>query len=618
MVKITNIPNEMVSEILDCVKNVEDLKQCQLTCKEWSTIAQERIYKSVEIHDEKHAKVFFHTIKKSPTLPGQFTKKLYIHYRYFPEQNLNWDPYGYFNLITKYLPNLQNLDTYIHRRMIRRILEEKVRGNLQQLRKFSIVESTPESTELYLAYRNILERLFLSDGATENSPSPKAAQVREYKRLMDKVEDFRDIKELTVDIFTNKSLFKLETHTAKFPHLESIVYVPFRNKLDDLTEGVITDLSQVTPVPTLKELNATSIALTDHTVAYLMHKFPNMIQLILNRPQHDSTYLYPSTMSQETTATFIDFFVSKTHLFDVYFSPKNVPISKIVKMFMRANASAKMDISLMICYNNKQSGSSYPYTRFAKPAAYWELNWPDVTDDNTSMVEVHYDRWGTVNNGVVTLPHLALLDALGTTKLKHLTIESGSKFDNVNEDVELYQREFRNSLDKVIEKCTKLDTASLQICECDLWANGSRTGGGENSRTLKNESITRLELEYAHIHHGGFDLFNQSLLSLRYLTLKQSEYFDMEKGIDMTNQILNNFTWTKPHQDLNGKVVINVIDAIGDEYKTIDQDGIESCTKRIFENASNGYDNVCIRIRCEYLKSITIAFMNFNKTCLVH
>lgn len=56
------------------------------------------------------------------------------------------------------------------------------------------------------------------------------------------------------------------------------------------------------------------------------------------------------------------------------------------------------------------------------------------------------------------------------------------------------------------------------------------------------------------------------------------------------------------------------------EYRVIDENEIKSCSKREFEAINNeGRDEVMHgKIRCRYIRTITVIFKRFTITCDVH
>jgi hypothetical protein len=57
----------------------------------------------------------------------------------------------------------------------------------------------------------------------------------------------------------------------------------------------------------------------------------------------------------------------------------------------------------------------------------------------------------------------------------------------------------------------------------------------------------------------------------------------------------------------------HIMDAIGEVYKKFTENGIQTITKREFDAG-----DYCRRIRCEHIRTITIAYSNFSITCEIH
>lgn len=57
--KWVDLQCETLSKVFELVDGLAQLMECQLTCKEWSSAAQELIYKEVELRDLVIAEKFF-------------------------------------------------------------------------------------------------------------------------------------------------------------------------------------------------------------------------------------------------------------------------------------------------------------------------------------------------------------------------------------------------------------------------------------------------------------------------------------------------------------------------------------------------------------------------------
>lgn len=134
--------------------------------------------------------------------------------------------------------------------------------------------------------------------------------------ITDSINEFQHLQDLYFTSYTNKGIFELEHFIDNCRLLKDVEFTPIC--LDGLhnrqavgrrrDEGEIADLSTVNQLPTVKKFTRDKMMMTDWSIRYLMHKFPQVDRLILNaEPDEDCDTMVLQTFHLNVT-TMLEFF----------------------------------------------------------------------------------------------------------------------------------------------------------------------------------------------------------------------------------------------------------------------------------------------------------------------
>lgn len=274
-----------------------------------------------------------------PSLPGVLVKKVYLQF-----MDKKWNAVQHIKELIEFCPNVEILSIAPGEEVEKLLIKGRQDGYLQKIRLCTLIEfsqSYARSCDMSIAFRDSLEYIYLQDGATPASPTPKQEYVNLYNKLMSHSSEMKHINTMNLKIFTKKSMYKLETYTNKFPLLNAIHYCPCRGDLNDEDEGVIQDLSSVVPVSKVTMFTGSGIRLTDLSAKYFMHKFPNVNYLLINAalvkvPTRQDT----SVLSAEVTVQFFDY-LREVEYYDVVRAFKQETVVNTVTRYMKASAQKK-------------------------------------------------------------------------------------------------------------------------------------------------------------------------------------------------------------------------------------------------------------------------------------
>ncbi|RCH77555.1 hypothetical protein CU098_006418, partial [Rhizopus stolonifer] len=88
------LPQEILEEIFKYL-SPKDNTQCQLTCRRWEQLAQEAVYKEVEIVDDDQMTSFLQSLATSVSLPGKLIRHINIKYPSEEEVTDNYPGYDW-------------------------------------------------------------------------------------------------------------------------------------------------------------------------------------------------------------------------------------------------------------------------------------------------------------------------------------------------------------------------------------------------------------------------------------------------------------------------------------------------------------------------------------------
>lgn len=304
--KWTDLPGEILTKIFELVDGVNQLKECQLVCKKWNQPAQELIYEEVQLEDSVTTDKFFTTISSTGLLGslGSLVQQLYIGKEAFKEDHIT--------LIAQHCQHIEDLDLPFHNASVTSMLiKERVEnGHFQAVSNLHLSTKSPGETSNNVksayAFRDTITWLYIYDGSPTRSPRPKEEFVEMYDNIMEKIQDFKNVKYLKVEVVITRQEEKenlegkLESYlsAAEFPALTTVYHTPHRTNAiifepttvtatnDDegivITEQEQQDLSSVAPMTRVEMFYADNITLNDKSVQYMMHKFPQLEIYSLN------------------------------------------------------------------------------------------------------------------------------------------------------------------------------------------------------------------------------------------------------------------------------------------------------------------------------------------------
>jgi hypothetical protein len=309
------LPAEIIAKIAKEIESHQDIKQFQLTCKNWAPLAQQQLYADIELVTEHQLRAFTENITSNPSL-GLFVERLristvshlfrfmdyYAGTTYTPSRQefyfANWDEYcakprDYFAKLTEYCPNVrQILDTRgfgerFWKLLIRTLQEGKWNqvhliepptassGNLVYYGK-AVWEIRDRLTELQIS--DELHQLVAWHGQDMGSSHSVAEKILAFP----KVQNLTLMKEERCSYIYNFNEYidncvSLKRLTVHCQHLDEDSEEDIMFKEHRILSNIFTIKQQ----HAVKKLDIVLSLINNDTLAYIVRKFPSLSALRL-------------------------------------------------------------------------------------------------------------------------------------------------------------------------------------------------------------------------------------------------------------------------------------------------------------------------------------------------
>jgi hypothetical protein len=274
------LPVEILDIVFDTIANsmypFNDLRQCQLTCKNWSEPAQEHLYKSVTLYEHEQFMKLLTTLCYPGSKSARHLKSITIKYDHVSLE-------GLFRLLLLRCPNIKTLYTVPminHRRLFEEIRQACDRGGCRRLERVIGLDNSSAlyqrmyiNTMYYL--RNSLRDLSLDEDymVRSNDPTHSPWQI---------LNEFQGLRTLNVKMNNVETFYRLGKCTKTCSNLEKLEL--FWDPRVYPNEDMISDIHCMTAYPTVKHLSLSHVHITKQMLEYIIHEFPNLDILTIFQP----------------------------------------------------------------------------------------------------------------------------------------------------------------------------------------------------------------------------------------------------------------------------------------------------------------------------------------------
>lgn len=269
-----SLPFEILRDTFNFLE-VNELLECQLTCRNWYNASLELLYSNIQISSNIEGSKYISTISNHPRL-GSYLKKINTKGVFKRDANTNiWDECNLLNALAEYCPNMLKLDSDEQDlNFWTRISDLAQQGSFSQLQY--LPRSNSDNLESYitttLSFKLSLTCLFILDD--HRFLELDLNNLMAYQMLRDQIYQFKNLQSISFSYQSNKQLSYFDTLIENCPHLKNI-RLAMRVFPED--RMIIEPEKIINPRPNIQELECKwEMVGSEIQLQYLIQKFPNL------------------------------------------------------------------------------------------------------------------------------------------------------------------------------------------------------------------------------------------------------------------------------------------------------------------------------------------------------
>ncbi|KAI7902869.1 uncharacterized protein BX663DRAFT_508701 [Cokeromyces recurvatus] len=640
MVNWDNLSPEILQIIFKHIysddQNAQTLCQCQQVCKGWSRSAQSELYNDVTLKSDLQLAAFLNTVSTSTDNPGRFVKKIIIY-------NVTKNPQverTMYKTFAKFCPNTELFEESTTEAFWSSLHDERVLGHWQRLTALPEYDYELEEQSCYrstaLVFRSTLQELTIYDNLGRQLLD-KGKYEFQNNILYESLHTFDCLRALKLKIVTNqKNLYQMdvifndlptatikkllieteETDTEKFMH--TLMLNDRRMLATESSEQL--DLSLIEPCPNIQEMEIDSVICSDAGIQYIIHKFPGLRKLELNRNFNMTSlrrmYFIADLfkLSENTMLQLINYLL-QLNTFSIY-----IPINNMIDFVNQLAATGR--------YSNLNYEFEFgSYSLFMK-------GYPFIENTIQGRREHIYNTIDLVGNrnkkGLHNLSfhHIAYKD--NKEDIQTSVIDTLERLGNVVDTLDLNfddEDETINIPDvfdynQVLKFCTNLKK---------LYISSARFNGCNQGQLIINNSITELNLDCCYIETDAYYQLSMQLRNLKVLKVDvTTDHHNLQidkNSEDQTHVVVLNLPYTSfeilsyvgsgKDSDRFSDLCIKIDMPTENRFYFGSTDlKLKECTAEDFESAAL-YDGrvLCFDIRCKKFKRFKLNYQGFTGSC---
>ncbi|RCI04499.1 hypothetical protein CU098_012773 [Rhizopus stolonifer] len=304
MSPINHLPLEIIDYIIKFasadIRRTKSRTQLTLVCRNWMQPAQRELYSMICIKNRNHVHQFIRTITTLNSFLGGYVKTLEIN-NVFDTDFSSIENQGLFSQLVKHCPNLEELKlSYTCRLLWTRLLYELLEGNWKYL---NVIPYPRENNELHsycftaMALQNRIRKLYVGDCTPVSNHQMLNSP---FDMIISRLKQFECLQFLDIWLYNIRSLFEYNTIIDSCSELEELCIHHFRKETVPKST-LCSQLDHTSIIPNLRVLRlyVVGIELSQDTLVYLMHKFPNLTLLFFESAYIPANSLFSSRVLEK-------------------------------------------------------------------------------------------------------------------------------------------------------------------------------------------------------------------------------------------------------------------------------------------------------------------------------
>ncbi|CEJ05440.1 hypothetical protein RMCBS344292_19381 [Rhizopus microsporus] len=272
------IPSEILQQIFTYAQTSAEYKkswmvQYQLVCKNWNQVAKAWLYSSIDLYDDTIIEKFLHCMKNSSA--GHLTRTIYLYTSFEDYEAVKL----YINELVEACPNVERVKSAIRNYDFWRTLATAASKHWPHIKELTDPFGLTEHHNHFDCY-NTLISLF-RHSLTDLYLPPEHPSTPIMKEICQRLPEFNNLTHLTVNMEIFWSLIDYDEIIQLCPNLTSL-NVKSKTSYEAAGSKIPTTLEILSTQPhrntkTLRVCWASHLGI----VEYIMHKFPNLQNLVL-------------------------------------------------------------------------------------------------------------------------------------------------------------------------------------------------------------------------------------------------------------------------------------------------------------------------------------------------
>ncbi|KAI9487187.1 MAG: hypothetical protein EXX96DRAFT_68972 [Benjaminiella poitrasii] len=580
-----------------------EISQLQLTCKKWLKSAQKIRYTNLTIQTKKDADDIVQLLRSTPNRLGHLIK--FLDLKNLFDNSSVWDSEDYMTTFAKKCPKIEHIRiTKPRKEFWMKLIHDRFYDRWQLLKTINF-PTTDDGLMHYNCTMSIFRKTITSLLLCESLQRVEADKrnTKDFKTLARHLKEFIRLQKLSIRIHTEISLSGFDEYIQNCNStLERLEITAYQPELMTYSADEI-NLSEVEQRSNIKYLSVNMSVYNNESLAYLMHKFPSLQQLSLNK-QVDKmmvSLLAHSmfSLSAEMRTAFFQYlsripkislqYITTDRIIDICRVYKeSFKNTTIFKLRYLEPVSVRREISAGVLHIESVNKNDTTNTSTAA----------SVSTDKPMIIEAYL---GTYTEQM-PLSHIDIVELLGDSLE---TIEFGYEaINNAINIVPCLKQRIGYSMDNMFGFCPRLkrlllENLYLDNCNPEIQINKSVENLVIRNCIVNDEFLFELSIRLPKLKH----------LVLERITLLYENRLDSGIIITMPYTSFESFYWIKKTTDGYNKMHFKISSADKEKYFIAQMENgslIEECDVSTFKNVPIKQNGVKVHIRCRELLNLYV------------
>ncbi|KAI8088284.1 hypothetical protein BDF21DRAFT_412828 [Thamnidium elegans] len=549
-----------------------DIFQFQLTCKNWDSLARQKIYKHVKIKRIQQLESFISTLKNSDV--GPLVKHIYLQ-RQLRETVAREKLVVYIRCIANFCTFLKslNMESGDFQGIWKIIKDERLKGNFTRLQAIPFMKD--KTNKHILDYNDTiftLQQTLRELAVYNNNESLDESKLRNFPNIdtvFFKLGSYSEVTTINRYMKWLPSVTRIEVDFDNFKF--------YLNQVDSEFSIHVS--------PQVSQLSIKYLLCKNMIYSYLMKAFPNLQNLRLKVLINNYDQI---TIPTNETVQFLEYLLSVPELYVSY-----IPVKNQNDVMLAIRSKNRIIKKLKIRYINIPSsrGTSYLTIKTC----------PNIKE--RTSIEVFY-----IDDIPSVLPRIGLIEQ-SDKYLQYLDIDMGLELSAVK----LIRQglDYGVTLSNILQQCPDLRGICIRNTVLNEFGTHLQCQGGI-------EICDYITLTNSLIHPSFLPSLSSCASYISRLRLKNCRFTDeatrSTREIDMSNTEFHNIVYDDDYKGFPKKAYLKLTKTTNNaiSWYLVQDDDVKTCTENDYENSLPDQETLSLSIRCKDVYKIRISLLKLN------